>query len=108
VKVALQPAVPASPSPTSGWFNHLARSGLSDCSRYFVFILQKKFLPTPLFSVAVFAFAWFYYHRRCVVAAKSSQLQQNEETLLRKIFTNLLTLHSLTSGFQGLYLQTLI
>ena len=45
--------------------------------------------------MAIFAFAWFYYHRRCVVAAKSGQLQQNEETLLQNIFTNLLTLHPL-------------
>jgi len=43
----------------------------------------------PLWQI--FASGWFYYHRRSVVAGKSGQLQQNEETLLQNIFTNLLT-----------------
>jgi len=50
---------------------------------------RPDLIGVPLWQI--FASGWFYYHRRSVVAGKSSQLQQNEETLLQNIFTNLLT-----------------
>jgi len=60
---------------------------------------RPDLIGVPLWQI--FASGWFYYHRRSVVAGKSSQLQQNEETLLQKIVTNLLTLHSLTFRVSG-------